>query len=76
VFGVFAVLAGLLGGTAALMPVVGPASLAWPASVWVVGSAVLLAFAGIFLSIGLLAELLTRLLHDRSASFVIAETLD
>ena len=76
VFGVFAVLAGLLGGTAALMPVVGPASLASPASVWVVGSALLLAFAGIFLSIGLLAELLTRLLHDRSASFVIAETLD
>ena len=51
-------------------------SLASPASVWVVGSALLLAFAGIFLSIGLLAELLTRLLHDRSASFVIAETLD
>src|SRR5947208_1642270 len=50
VFGVFAVLAGLLGGTAALMPVVGPASLARPASVWVVGSALLLAFAGIFLA--------------------------
>src|SRR5437762_2950618 len=76
VFGVFAVLAGLLSGTAALMPVVGPASLARPASVWVVGSTLLLALAGIFLSIGLLAELLTRLLHDRSASFVIAETLD
>jgi len=76
VFGAFALAFGVLGGAGVLMPFVGPASLARPASVWFVGAAFLFGFAGVFLSIGLLAELLTRLLHDRSTLFVIAETLD
>ena len=76
VFGTFALLFAVLGGVALLMPILGPAYLAPPASVWVVGAGFLFGFSCVFVSIGLLAELLTRLLHDRARSYAIAETLD